>query len=244
MLTFFLALLAALPAAAGTFQPPAGCEGYVTVQSRSCKVSNHYRCAGDARGDQWRVDFGVNGAYFRSRIDYETQWAESHESDGTIELLEPGARDPASFSELLATGRDSFDFSTMKSNGLRENVTGYDQLTGETVVIDGVALRRTKYDVRATRDDGSPIWQARGNEYIHPEWRTFLSGAGMVDLGDGYLPQDFSPVEFAFPGEPGFMTTIPLYDCEPMTARAPAIGEVIMPAAHPAATSISSEDAR
>lgn len=217
--------LAAVPAAAGTFRPPEGCEGYVTVQSRSCKVSNHYRCAADTPGDQWRVDFGVNGAYFRSRIDYETQWVESHESDGTIDLLEPGARDPASFSELLATGRDTFEFSTLKSTGLRENVAGYDVLTGETVVIDGVSLRRTKYEVRATGDDGAMIWQARGGEYIHPEWRIFLSGAGVVDLGDGYLPQDFSPVEFAFPGEPGFMTTTPLYDCEAVTASHPAAAD-------------------
>lgn len=217
-LLFAALALAAQPATAGTFQPPAGCEGYVTVQSRNCRVSNHYRCAGDTPGDQWRVDFGVNGAYFRSRIDYETQWMESHESDGTIDLLEPGARDPASFSELLATGRDTFDFSTLKTTGLRENITGYDQLTGETVVIDGVSLRRTKYEVRAVGDDGGLLWRARGNEYIHPEWRVFLSGAGMVDLGDGFLPQDFSPVEFAFPGEPGFMATIPRYDCEPTMA--------------------------
>jgi hypothetical protein len=224
--------LFALPAAAGTFRPPAGCEGYLTVQQRGCKVSNHYRCAADAPGDQWRIDFGVNGAYFQSRIDYETQWVESHESDGTIELLEPGARDPASFSELLATGHDSFDFSTMKSTGVRENVTGYDQLTGETVVIDGVRLQRTKYEVRATGDDGSLIWAAKGGEYIEANWRIFLSGVGMIDLGDGPLPQDFTPVEFAFPGEPGFMTTIPLYDCDAMTAGGSAPTPDVVPAAY------------
>jgi hypothetical protein len=203
------------------------------VQTRSCKVSNHYRCAADAVGDQWRVDFGLNGAYFRSRIDYETQWVESHESDGTVDLLED-ARDPASFSELIATGRDSFDFTTVKSTGAREQVTGYDLLTGQTVTIDGVALGRTKYDVTVRGDDGGLLWQARGNEYVHPDWRIFLSGAGQVDLGQGFLPQDFTPVEFALPGEPGFMTTIPLYDCDVTTARA-APSPAAAPEAAPAA---------
>lgn len=213
-----LLVLAALPAGAGTFRPPAGCEVYLTVQSRSCKVSNHYRCAADPPGDQWRADFGVNGLYFVSRIDAETQWVESHQSDGTTDRLEPGAADPASFTELLATGRDTFDFATVTDTGLRETIRGSDRLTGESVVIDGVTLRRTKYEIRATRDDGSLIWRGRGNEYVHPEWRIFLSGTGMVDLGEGWLPQDFSPVDFAFPGEPGFLTTTPLYDCEAMTA--------------------------
>lgn len=211
-------MLTALPAGAGTFTPPQGCEGYLTVQSRGCKVSHHYRCAADAAGDQWRADFGVNGLYFISRIDYEAQWVESHESNGSVDLLEPGAADPASFSELLSTGQDSYDFATMKNTGERENVRGYDKLTGESVVIDGVTLKRTKYEVRATRDDGSLVYAAKGNEYIHPEWRIFISGAGTVDLGDGPLPQDFSPVEFAFPGDPGFMTTTPLYECDAMTA--------------------------
>jgi hypothetical protein len=212
----------ALPAAAGTFTPPPGCEAFLTVQTRSCKVSNHYTCAADAPGDQWRVDFGLNGPFFRSRIDYETQWVESHESDGTVDLLEPNPPDPASFSELLATGRDTFEFSTLKSNGIRENIKGYDQLTGQSVTIDGVTLMRTKYEVRATYDDGRMIWHARGNEYLHPEWRMFLSGAGQMDLGEGFLPQDFTPVEFIFPGEPDFLTTVPRYDCEAVTASAPS----------------------
>ncbi len=219
VLTFSAAL--AGPAAAGTFTPPGGCEGWLTVQSRSCKVSNHYRCEADAAGDQWRVDFGLNGAFFRSRIDYETQWVESHESDGTIDMLEPGAADPASFSELLETGRDSYDFSTIRTTGVRENVRGYDELTGQSVVIDGVELRQTKYEAVVTDDNGQLLWQSRGNEFVHPEWRLFFSGRGQTDLGEGWLPRDFTPVDFIFPGEENFMTTIPLYDCETVTASAP-----------------------
>lgn len=43
-----LGLLAALPAEAGSFTPPEGCETFLTVQARGCRVSNHYRCEADA----------------------------------------------------------------------------------------------------------------------------------------------------------------------------------------------------
>ncbi len=221
--TTLCAAFLALPASAGTFTPPPGCEGWLTVQMRSCKVSNHYRCAADAPGDTWRIDFGVNGAYFRSRIDYETQWVESHNSDGTVEFLEANPADPASFSELISSGRDDYDFAQVSSNGSRQSVRGYDQLTGQTVTIDGVTLERTKYDATVTYDDGTLAYHAQGGEFINREWRIFLSGTGRIDLGEGPIPQDFTPVEFAFPGEPGFMSTTPLYDCDAMTASLPVV---------------------
>ena len=218
-------LLSATSAHAGTFTPPEGCTPWLTVQMRSCKVSNHYTCEGDAEGDKWRVDFGANGAYFRSRIDYETQWVESHNSDGRVEMLEPNPADPASFTELVETGLDSYDFSQLGSDGIRENVQGYDRLTGVEVTVDGVTLKQTKYDARITYDDGTLAYHAQGNEYIHPEWRIFLSGNGQVITEEGAdpIPQDFSPVEFIFPGEPEFMTTNPKYDCGAMTASLPVV---------------------
>lgn len=222
-----LAILgSALPVSAGEFRTPEGCSAWLTVQFRSCRVSNYYRCSTDAPGDQWRADFTAQGLNFRSRIDHETQWVEAHNSDGSIDLLEQPAPDPASFTELLATGRDTYDFSTLSSFGFRERMRGFDQLTGETVVIDGIALQRTKYELRVTREDGSLVWHARGNEFIHPEWRLFLSGTGQVNLGEGWLPQDFTPVEFAQPGEPGFLDTLPKYDCDDLTA---SLGEAPQP---------------
>ena len=228
-----VATLLTFPAAAGTFTPPAGCEGWMTVQMRNCKVSNHYRCAADAPGDTWRVDFGINGAYFRSKIDYETQWVESYNSDGTVEYLESGAPDPASFSELIETGRDTYEFSQISSNGVRQTVRGYDQLTGEEVTIDGVTLMRTKYDARVTYDDGTLAYHAQGNEFVHPEWRIFLSGTGQIDGGEGPIPQDFTPVEFAFPGDPGFMTTIPTYECEAVSVELEVPPAEVVPASYP-----------
>ena len=48
-------LLPAVPATAqsampGVISPPPGCTGWLTVQSRGCRVSNHYRCDADGSG--------------------------------------------------------------------------------------------------------------------------------------------------------------------------------------------------
>lgn len=223
-LTLLVLTGTATSAMAGTFVPPEGCTGFVTVQARSCKVSNHYRCAQDAPGDQWRVDFGEYGPYFASRIDHEAQWVQSIDlGPGREQWLMPDPADPASFSELLERGVDTFDFRLAGSDGTGSRVTGFDRLTGETVVIDGVALKRTAFEFRETTLAGTLLRQARGHEYIHPEWRLFLSGPSEWDGGEGFVPMDYSPVEFIFPGEPGFFATRPKHDCEvTMSSAQPA----------------------
>lgn len=224
---FALSLLAA-PAAAD-FVPPAGCTAWLTVQSRSCLVSNHFRCDQDAPGDQWREDARINGPYFVGRIDAETQWVESHSSDGTVDRLAPNPPDPASFSDLIATGRDTYHFTTENSAGYTQTMRGQDTLPGQTVVIDGVTLERTTYKIEARYGDGSFSYASQGSEFIHRDWRMFLAGTGETDYGDGngFLPYDFTPVEFHFPGDPGFGERVPKYDCNDMTAQAPAARDVI-----------------
>lgn len=221
-LMFLAGLVPSGPVLAGTFVPPEGCTGYATVQMKACTVSNHYTCEGDAPGDKWRADFGQNGLFFMSRIDSEAQWIESINLNPTVsEFLEPGAPDRASFSELLAKSEDTYNFSTKDENGVRETVTGFDRLTGQTVVIDGVTLQQTQFDATATFDDGTLSWHSAGNEFIHPEWRLFLSGRGQWDGGDGEkLPYDSTPVTFTFPGDSGFFSTQPLFGCDSMMSRA------------------------
>ena len=212
-----------LPALAGSFTPPPNCEAYLTVQSRQCSVSNHYRCAADAPGDSWRVDFDQEGRFFESKIDRETQWIESHEIDPpSIQTLDPNPADPASFSTLLATGFDSFDFNLSKSNGEHTHVTGFDRLTGQSFVIDGVELQETEFQFTETDMDGNLLRQQRGHEYIHPGWRKFFSGPSEIYTGDdNWLPMDSSPKLFIQPGEPGFGATQPLFDCDPVLSSLP-----------------------
>ena len=212
-----LALTFSVPVAAhaGSFTPPQGCTTTLTVQSRGCYVANYYTCEADPKGDQWRADFDQEGVFFLSRIDSETQWVESIELNPTVtQTLDPNPKDPASFSSLLATGRDDFDFSLSKDNGEHSNVTGYDQLTGRTVTIDGVTLEETQYEYAETDDAGTLIRKSRGHEYISREWRRFFSGT--LDWWDGtdWQPLNGEPVQFIQPGEKGFAATQPLFDCD------------------------------
>lgn len=222
-----LVLTLFLPApllAAGNFTPPAGCTTKMTVQSRACRVSNFYTCTQDAPGDQWRADFDQEGIFFVSRIDREAQWIESFDLNPTVrQTLDPGAEDPASFTELLG-GSDTFSFGLTRDNGENSTVRGFDRLTGKTVVIDGIALQETAFEFEERDAEGNLLRRSRGNEYIHPEWRTFFAGPSEWDGGDGYVPINGSPVQFVFPGEPGFAVTEPLFDCDAVLSSAPAGG--------------------
>lgn len=209
-------IMLAMPGAglAGTFTPPDGCTGFVTVQARGCRVSNHYICSQDAPGDQWRADFGQEGLYFASRTDSEGQWVETIDlGRGTRQTLRPGPTDPASFTELLG-GLDTYDFGLQKDDGSASKVQGFDRLTGKSVVIDGVTLAETEFEFTETDPDGNLTRQSRGNEYIHEGWRLFFAGPSEWDDGAGYLPIDGSPLQFVMPGEKGFFSTEPLFECD------------------------------
>jgi hypothetical protein len=211
-LVFLLA--APLDAAAGSFTPPAGCTGWLTVQARACRVSNYYKCTQDAPGDQWRADFDQEGLFFASRIDSEAQWVESIDMSPMVrQTLDSNPEDPASFSELL-TGLDTFAFNLSRDNGEQSRVRGFDRLTGRSIMIDGVTLLETQFEYNETDASGTFLRRSRGNEYVHPDWRLFFAGPSEWDGGDGFVPLDGSPLQFVFPGEPGFFSTEPLYECD------------------------------
>ena len=223
-----LALSAALlsqpviPAHAGTWTPPEGCQAFLTVQAKACRVSHYFTCTADAPGDQWRVDLDQEGEFFQSRTDREGQWVESY--DPVLQVLDPAPADAASFSGLLASGIDTWDFTLSREDGAGSRAVGYDRLTGQSVVIDGITLQQTEVEFTEYDRDGTLLRRSRGNEYLHPDWRLFFAGPGETDLGDGtWRPIDGSPVEFIFPGEAGFLDRQPKYDCDALTASLPLV---------------------
>lgn len=235
----FLPLLClATPVFAGTFAPPAGCTANLTVQSRGCNVSHFYTCEKDPAGNQWRADFGAEGMYYLSMIDRETQWLESYEMNGSgtaplnKETLDPGARDPASLSGLIATGLDTFDFNLTKSTGEKTHVTGFDQLTGKTAVIDGEELKQTEYEFTQTASDGTVIRHAKGHEFISEQFRSFFSGSSKWQSQDGtWLDVEGAPITFIKPGEPGFGATVPLFECDNQMSQGGASAPAFVPVA-------------
>lgn len=212
-------ILLANSASAGVYQLPSGCEAIVTVQSVDCSLSHYYRCESDAEGDTHRVDLGEQGMTFYTRTDFEARWVESIQiRDGFAEALGE-ERDSASMSELLEQGVDSWDFDMVARDGSIESFIGYDRLPGEEAVIDDVRLLRTEFDMRARAADGSE-WSSRGREFVHPEWRIFIGGTSTVTTEEDEFERDGSPVQFDFPGDPGFLATKPIYGCSVNLAKA------------------------
>lgn len=206
----------ALPAMAANFTPPSGCTLEMTVQNRGCTVAQHYRCAADTPGDQWVVYMTRDGAVYQSRIDKETRWMESTDlRTGVIDTLVPDAKDDASFSTLLATGRDDFDFWTEASNGERLRNVGHDELTGEKITISGVALEKTRFEMKTYNDAGEVLIEREGQQYISRAQGRFYGGVEQSSDWTGAVETtDDSPVTFAAPGQPGFGATTPEYDCD------------------------------
>lgn len=225
-----LALLCAAPAAAQqSFALPQGCEGYVTIQKRGCQVSHLFRCEGDPAGWQRRVDLDDQGLTYAGAIDAETQWVESFSPGaGSRDSLRPGAADPASFTTLIETGIDTFDFEVETApDGTVTRYRGQDRLTGETVTIDGVTLERTEFAVTALDLQGNELWHTVGAEYINRDWRTFIAGTRTVTTAEDQWDSDNSPVAFIFPGEAGFLSSTARFDCGVMMSAAPGMGPAI-----------------
>ncbi|QQA42885.1 hypothetical protein [Pelagovum pacificum] len=218
-----LALPLATPAAAqdsGGFSLPEGCRAYVTVQERDCVVAHHYRCDADPAGYQRRVDLGEEGLLYAGVTDEQGQWIESyHPSTDHSEALEAAPADPANLSELIEQGEDTYDFITLSDEIGPTRYVGRDALTGVTEEIDGVTLQQTEYDIVAYGPDGAEEWRASGNEWISKDWRIFLSGIGSVTTPAEQWDTDDSPVEFIFPGEPGFLSANPKYGCGALMSK-------------------------
>lgn len=217
------AVAGAAPGLAKTWTPPEGCEIFLTVQSKGCRVTNHYICTSDANGDQWRADFDQEGLFFRSRINAETEWMESFDVDPpSHQVLMDNPKDPASFSELLASGGDSFSFGLRQDFGDGSSqqswVEGSDRLTGARLTVDGVTLEETEFDFLETDADGNVLRAGRGREYISRDMRLFFAGPGEALVDGQWLQRDASPKSFRFPGEPGFATSRPIFDCDALTA--------------------------
>ena len=218
MLTLLVAIgLTAKPAISQTvetFSLPAGCEAWVTVQAKDCTVEHNFTCEGDPEGLKQRVTLDEEGMTYLGATDNESQWIRSfHPRSGHSEELEENPRDRASLTELIETGIDTYDFRTISPEIGVTRFVGQDSLTGNVVTIDGVTLEETQFNITAYSEDGTELWSAEGNEYISRDWRMFQAGPGTVTLPTETYEEDDSPVEYIFPGEPGFLSANPKHGC-------------------------------
>lgn len=207
---------------AEVFSLPDGCDAWVTVQHKDCSVEHNFTCEGDPAGVKQRIAFDEEGMTYLGATDDESQWLRSfHPLSGHSERLEDSPADPASFTELLETGIDTYDFRTLSDEIGATRFVGQDTLTGRVVTIDGVTLEETQFNITAYDEAGNEMWSANGNEYIHRDWRMFQAGPGTVILPEETYEEDDSPVEYIFPGEPGFLSVNPKHGCGVVMSKSP-----------------------
>ncbi len=216
--SIFLAASALAALKGNAFTPPAGCTAFLTVQSRSCIVTHYWRCEGEPTGQKWSLMMDETGPVALHRTDAEFRWLETYRlKDQLRELLITPEEDPASLSELLETGTDSASFSQeIRFSGRQigiDRITGFDKLTGESIEIDGETLLRTEFAYSVSNSAGMGSYEVSGRQFVSPRLRIFFGGIETREDQYGKRTDDYSPVEFSFPGEEGFLANTPKYDC-------------------------------
>lgn len=213
--TLILTLCLGTPAlAAETFTPPQGCTGTLTVQMRSCLVTNVWTCAADAPGEQWVSLFTQEGPWQVRKIDRDFQWLTTYyASTASVETMQQPAADPSDLDELLTTRNDLYDFVVTRDDGSApERFVGYDRLTGESVQIDGETLLRTEFAYDVLDEGGAVTSSSAGRQFISETHRLFFFGEDWNIATPGQVT-DASPMQFIYPGEAGFFSPNPKYDC-------------------------------
>ncbi len=205
------------------FEPPPGCTTYLTVQMRGCLVSNHFRCDADAPGLHRLALADGNGLFAVNLFDAEFQWLENFFPQiGRSETLVQPAADPASFSTLIGSGRDDYSFEMRGSDGVQENFTGYDALTGTSVVIDGETLQSTEFAYRRTESTTGDATEISGQQFVSARFGLFFSGIDRTRGPDGTVTtSNLTPRRFSEPGEPGFQAADPIFDCDTVLSAGP-----------------------
>ena len=85
-------------------------------------------------------------------------------------------------------------------------------ITGETVEIDGEPLLQTEFGYQVLSPDGEVTYDGRGRQYVSERHRLFFLGTSWEEGMEDEV-RDSSPVEFIYPGERGFFSSRPKFDC-------------------------------
>lgn len=205
----------ALPAAAQSFSAPQGCEAFLTVQSRACTVAHYWTCSEEDEGLFWRVSVDEDGPFYLTQLDADYRWLQQYSLRRDSRSSLKSEIDPANMDELFETGRDDMDFTIEQvENGVAfdQRYQGYDQISGASVEIDGEELLLTEFSYTFNSEDGDIV--VAGNQFLSPDRRMFFSGIDTVTFADGNeVTSDGSPREFIDPGEDGFLSMRPIYEC-------------------------------
>lgn len=205
------------------FRPPAGCTAFLTEQSLDCGVTHYYRCEGEPDGTTWSAYVTPDGVISVQQTDPDYQWLQGHYPlSGTSETFVPPAADPISTRTLVEDGIDTYDFTLREDSrdgSKLMRIRGWDELTGETVTIDGEELERTRFAIQWLDEAGNITSEGSGSQYFSHSMGQFFLGQESYTDDSGTLDYDDRPVTFTRPGQAGFLSMTPLFNCSTEQAR-------------------------
>ncbi len=201
------------------FIAPDGCQTFLSLQSNGCQTYVFWRCAAAPAGEFWEATFAADGLASVVHYDREYQWLDAEYFwDQSREVLDNPGNDPISLRDLLDNGRDTFAFSLIRhepDQSYVQYVAGHDELTGNEVTIDGVKLLESSAHVTITNEAGETEYESQNLQLLSREMGLLFFAKDSVTFEDGTTEEfDNTPVDFLYPGEPGFAEMTPLYQCE------------------------------
>ncbi|WP_210528405.1 hypothetical protein [Rubellimicrobium arenae] len=199
---------------------------FLTVQYEGCKVETFGRNSAGimyVNSDESTAPYDALGVVFSPDGDVTNAYGLS--GPGINSILED--RDPFSLSNLLVRGEDRFDQTValdLPTYGPGQpynnppvrpsRLDGFVRLDGEATMIDGRSLLTGHGESKLQYGENGPIWTTAAEVFIDQQLGIVLQGrtsqtgpTGSVVVSGGL------PMDFIFPGEPGFMAEKPLIGC-------------------------------
>ncbi len=204
------------------FEPPHGCKPVITAQLRKCSVMNVWRCDENGSTFIWH-GFFTSGGVPQSLIKFSNDYGFHHSLIFGSQQFEMAIRPVASdwsLAELVETGSVEFNGQVLMRKPGDKMVAqrfGYSELSGEKAVIDGEQLTVFESFTTRTGPNGETVGSSSGKHYISERDSVTFPGKyyDVDSSGPGY---DRSPMQIIRPGEEGFFSRIPKYDCGEQTS--------------------------
>lgn len=213
----FLGLSAPVLAAVPEF--PVGCEPFLTVQTLACEVDIYLRCE-TADGREVRVqNYGAEGLDSIEALDGDGSLKFSIDPAGQSGIVvRTGPAEPLSRKAMLKDGVSRFvypvDFYYRGPDPEPAELTGEFRMTGQEVEIDGHVLKLLENRMTvALAPPRGPIETIQVG-YYSPEFDVVMEGSGSLRVGDAVQQVRNGPAAFFGPGESGFLSVAPMFNCE------------------------------
>ncbi len=215
------------PALARDVVFPRECTPFVTVQSADCTVLAAARCSGE-NGEILRLQVYDESGLINveeQTLDWSLLFTASP-TEGIGIFVDEGPHDELSRDSVERYGEDYFNYSVVFAvPGMGEfetNLTGILISEDELVEIDGHDLDLYRFRFAATLGENGTL-EVDQSAFGSAEFGFFLNGKGVQRFAGEETDLDSTPVVFFEPGEAGFESADPKFNCGVTDISAPLV---------------------